>query len=175
MHIAQVFGYATGPLPVKPGAHQQKVVRIGRVLLLDGLVDGQGAEGVLGVKPASYGHHCRFYVGEVRPRVARLPEIIVVRVTHQVFPEGDRVAEVVLIDVLDRANLQEELIIIRHRIIEPTGRFPRGFRPRLAEAGVERKSIHQEKRAAVVKVVADKPIRHRCLGRDSPQGRMSLR
>jgi hypothetical protein len=174
VHVAQVFGYATGPLPVVPGAHEQEVVGTGRVLLLNGRVHGQRAKGVLGIEPAAHGQHGRRHLGEMGARVAGLPEFIVVGVAHQVFPEGDGVAEILVVDVLDRAHLQEEVVVILRGIVVAAGPFARGFRPRLAEAGVEGKGIHEEKGAAVVKVVADEPVGDRRLGRNGPQGGMGL-
>ena len=65
----------------------------------------QRAEQVFGVEPAAHRHHRRTDVGEVGPRVARLPEFVVIRVCHHLVPEGDVALVVFLIGVGQRPHL----------------------------------------------------------------------
>ena len=61
-----------------------------RLCCLDRLVRLERAEQVLGVEPAADGQHRRLDVLQVRPQVARLPEVVVVAVRHHLVPERRR-------------------------------------------------------------------------------------
>ena len=60
------------------------------LVLLDGLVGLERAEQILGVEPAADGHHRGLDVLQVRPEVARLPELVVGGVLHHLVPERRR-------------------------------------------------------------------------------------
>ena len=95
---------------------------------LDVAVGLQGAEEVLGVEPAADGHDGRLDVLQVRPQVARLPELVVGAVGHHLVPEGDVALEVLLVGVAERPQAQEEVVAVRRVVLEvragPCGSAP---------------------------------------------------
>src|SRR5262249_21714577 len=102
------------------------------------------AEKVFGVEPAADGHHGWLDVLKMRARVARLPEVVVVRVLHHLIPEGDFAFEILLVDVGKRPDAEKELIAVRREVRESRRGLRRGLRGRFAEAGKEVEGMRQK-------------------------------
>ena len=106
--VAQRRAVAAAPAAVDPGTHHDRVRRAG-ARLLDAAIRLQRAEQVLGVEPAADGQHGRPDVLQMRPQVARLPELVVGAVPHHLVPERDLPLEVFGVGVVQRAQFEEEL------------------------------------------------------------------
>ena len=101
-NIPERVSISGSPAPVHPWPHDQDV-DTARALRFDSPVHFERAEKVFRVKPAPHRHHRRLNLLQMRPDVARLPEVVPAVVFHHGVPEGHLVFEVLLVGVAERA------------------------------------------------------------------------
>ena len=110
----------------------------------------------------------------MRTRIARLPEVVVVRMGDDFRPELDAL-QVRIDDVRNSAEFEEEPVIVLHRPLERRGAFARRRRTRYAVARVERERVELEKRSVVMPVIAQEPVGDRGLRGDGLERRVGAR
>ena len=98
---------------------------------------------------------------------------------HHLVPELEAKAKLLLkrvAGIFQTAHVEIKLVAILRPIIERLHIIVirGGHGTRLAKAGEERKILRQKQRAVVMIVVAVKPIRDGCLGRDGFDRRMTI-
>src|SRR5438309_4102083 len=91
----------------------------------------------------------------------------------QAIPKSDSILEVALVGVLERTEVEIELVAVGRFVIEALHAPGRRLRARLAEAGKEIKGVRQKEGAVVMKIV-EEPVGNRRLRRDGFQCRMSI-
>src|SRR5262249_6255241 len=117
-HVAEPVAVAAGPAAVDPGAHDETVAASRYASRLDALERVQRSEEGLRVEPAPDGHHRRLDLLDVLSDVARLPELVVVRVSHDLVPEGHLTLEELRVVVGERSEFEEEPVAVRRSGIE---------------------------------------------------------
>ena len=85
--LAEFVTRTLAPLAVRPRTHDKHVVDAW-IHALGVVIDFQRAKQIFGIKPAAHGHHGAVNVLEMRPWIAGLPEVIVVRMREKLRPLG---------------------------------------------------------------------------------------
>ena len=172
--VAQPVAGASSPPAVRPRPHHQPVVGRGTEPL-DRPEHVQRPHRVLGVEPAADVEDGRRDVLHVLPDRSDLPELVVVRVVHDLLPVARAPAEELLVDLGERGQRQKELVGVRRPRIEARLLLrqvgPSCARP---EARVEAEVGAQHERAVVVHIVAQVVVGGRRLRRRGPKRRVRV-
>ena len=99
--------------------------------------------------------------------ISRLPEMVVVRMSDDLVPKLDLIVKVQTIDILERPQIEKELVAVRRAVFETVGPSRRGSRSGHAEAGQEVECQRQYQCTVMVHVVPE-PVCNGCLRRDGP-------
>lgn len=149
---AEFVAIAARPATVVPGADDEVVDAL-RIVLLEGAVDAERTVEVLLVPPAGDIERRHRAARQLRQHRLRAPERVVVGVGDIVVPGWDAAAEVLFVDILQRAELQ---IPIKRVVAIETELF--GRLRRLHHRCIL-KSIAESEGAIVMEVVTDPHIR----------------
>ncbi|MCH7589295.1 MAG: hypothetical protein IIC78_14860, partial [Chloroflexi bacterium] len=134
VHVSERASRRAPPHAVGPGAEHDRVVDAG-VQPLRALVDGLRAIGVLCVEPSADRHDRALDAGHAVGEAPRLPPLVEVRVRLEVGPELDVAFVVQLVDVAERAEVEEELVPVASGVVSRGAHTAVRvrLRPRLAE------------------------------------------
>src|SRR5947209_5391908 len=109
----------------------------------------------------------------MRKEISLLPVLIVIRVLGNRVPIGDRIFEVTIIRVFERAKVQKELIAVGSAVDEREAPILGWLWPGLAEDREKIKCVRQKKSPVMVKVVIP-PVGDRGLRRHGLERGMSI-
>ena len=155
------------PAAVIPGTDHQ-IVQVLRIVGLERLVDLDGPEEILLIPPARDGEGRNLDPVEIRRDGLRLPELIVVRVRHEVVPRRRLVVQHALVGVGERPEL--EIPVVEVGLIELVRRE---VLRHLHYRGVL-ESVAQTECAVVMEVIADEHVGRRRPGRDGLERGMRI-
>src|SRR5438552_3760955 len=113
--VAEPLPAGARPAAMAPRADDYHVENAG-VLLLNRIIRFERAVEVLGVVPSADGHHGRGHVLEVWQKITRLPEFVVVGMLHHLVPEANFAVEIASVGVLERTQVEEELVAVRRAV-----------------------------------------------------------
>src|SRR5262249_55500870 len=121
------------PAAVLPRSHDNDV-KDARVLFFDSLICVQRPVEILGIEPASHCHYRGSDFVEMGKNVARLPVLVIVGVLDDIIPQWYLALELALIDMAERAEIEEKLVAVRRADMGIKSRPARHwFRTRLAK------------------------------------------
>ena len=101
---------AAGPAAVGPGAHDDVVVVVRR-LLFDRFIGPQGTKHIFGIEPAADDEGCRTDVLQVRADIAGLPVAGIGRAGHVFVPDLALVVKVFgFVGIFQRTEVEEEAV-----------------------------------------------------------------
>src|SRR5688572_7866631 len=100
---------AAGPAAVDPRTHHNHVLRPW-ALLLSGTIEPKRPEQIFSIEPSAHRHHGRLHAFHILPDIASLPVWAIGVVVNQFLPVLNLSLKELLVEILQRARLQIELV-----------------------------------------------------------------
>ena len=170
IHISKTLEVGTFPSAVPPRAEGEIEVRRGR-LLANRLVEVPCAVTILGVEQTADNQDGGLQIIARTAGVARLPELIEVRMGLNHVPKGRRRVVHQRIGVFEGAEGEEVgIYVVFHNLAHDTLLLMATF-----ECRQEIRGLQESEGTVVVSVVAPEPVGNRTLGRDGLQRGMAAR